>query len=147
MPVLSCYRDMSRTPLYVRLPTAHAERLDRAAFELKASKQDIVTGLIAHYVNPSAPDGLRRIVIDALEEPMGTGSHSFTAVTGDVLTLEQLAELLQVDEDDARALAEAGDIPGRRIGSQWRFARVAVLRWLATDAVPSPPLRGFSPEA
>jgi excisionase family DNA binding protein len=128
-----------RTPLYVRLPSAHAERLDRAAFELKASKQDIVSGLIARYVDAGSTDRLRRVVIEAGEEPMATGRHSFTpAAEGEVLTLVELAELLQVPEDDARELAEGGQIPGRRIGEEWRFARSAVLRWLAGD-VDRPP--------
>src|SRR5918999_4004310 len=123
-----------RTPLYVRLPSAHAERLDRAAFELKASKQDIVSGLIARYVDPASTDRLRRVVIEAGEEPMATGRHSFTpAAEGEVLTLPQLAELLQVEEDAAQELAEAREIPGRLIAGEWRFARSAVLRWLAGD--------------
>jgi excisionase family DNA binding protein len=125
---------MSRTPLYVRLPSAHAERLDRAAFELKASKQDIVSGLIARYVDAGSIDRLRRVVVEAGEDPIATGSHSFTpALPGEVLTLAQLAELLQVEEDDARELAESRQIPARRIGDEWRFARSAVLRWLAGD--------------
>jgi excisionase family DNA binding protein len=32
-----------------------------------------------------------------------------------------------------RALAEAGELPGRRVGGDWRFAREAVLRWLARE--------------
>ena len=128
-----------RTPLYVRLPSAHAERLDRAAFELKASKQDIVSGLIARYVDAGSTDRLRRVVIEAGEEPMATGLHSFTpAAEGEVLTLAEVAELLQVPEDEARELAEAREIPGRRIGDEWRFARSAVLRWLAGDTAKPP---------
>jgi excisionase family DNA binding protein len=135
-----------RTPLYVRLPSAHAERLDRAAFELKASKQDIVAGLIGRYVGPDSTDRLRRVVIEAGEEAMATGRHSFTpAAGGDVLTLAQVAELLQVDEEAVAELAASGELPGRRIGEAWRFARYAVLSWLAADT--PPPLRGFSKES
>ena len=124
-----------RTPLYVRLPQAQAERLDRAAFELKASKQDIVSGLIARYVDPGATDRLRRVVIEAGEEPMATGRHTFIpSAPAEVLTLAQLAELLQVEEDAARELADAGEIPARRVGGEWRFARSAVLRWLAGES-------------
>jgi excisionase family DNA binding protein len=132
-----------RTPLYVRLPSAQAERLDRAAFELKASKQDIVSGLIARYVDPGSTDRLRRVVIEAEDAPMATGRHTFTPAAGaeEVLTLDQLAELLQVDVDAVRELAEARQIPARRIADDWRFARSAILRWLAGDP-DSPPL-GF----
>jgi hypothetical protein len=29
------------------------------------------------------------------------------------------------------AFAEAGELPGRRIGGDWRFPRAALLKWLA----------------
>ena len=50
----------------------------------------------------------------------------------DVLTVEQLAELLQVDEKTVSTLAAKGDLPGRKLGRHWRFSRQAVLEWLAT---------------
>ena len=50
----------------------------------------------------------------------------------EVLTLEQLAELLAVDEETLKELVETGEIPGRKIGPHWRFSRRAVLDWLAT---------------
>ena len=44
-------------PLYVRLPTEEAEKLDRAAFEMKTSKQDLVTGMIRRFtVETTVPD-------------------------------------------------------------------------------------------
>ena len=47
-----------------------------------------------------------------------------------MLTVEQAAELLQTDPDAVRALADAGELPGRKIGDEWRFLRRAVLAWL-----------------
>jgi excisionase family DNA binding protein len=52
----------------------------------------------------------------------------------EVLSLEEAGELLQVGTDDIEAVAEAGELPGRKIGSSWRFSRVAVLAWLRNDA-------------
>jgi excisionase family DNA binding protein len=49
----------------------------------------------------------------------------------DVLTVQQLAEWLQVEEQAIQELAEKGELPGRRLGGEWRFAREAVLAWLA----------------
>ncbi len=49
----------------------------------------------------------------------------------EVLTLQDCAALLQVDSGALRRLAEAGELPGRRIGGHWRFSRWAVLDWLA----------------
>ena len=66
------------------------------------------------------------------DEGLAVGHHAFTpAPRPDVLTLAQAAELLQVDEAQLLELAEAGSVPGRRIGDQWRFSRPALIDWLA----------------
>jgi excisionase family DNA binding protein len=103
------------SPLFVRLPTASAERLSRAAFELKTPKRELVADLVDRYLGEEQVVGLAT----PAREP-------------DVLTLEQLAELLQVDEKTVRKLATDGELPGRKIGREWRFSRQAVLGWLAT---------------
>jgi excisionase family DNA binding protein len=105
------------SPLFVRLPTASAEKLSRAAFELKTPKRELVTDLVDRYLG--AED---MVVGRAAPEPRGP----------DVLTVEQLAELLQVDDKTVRALAAKGELPGRKLGRHWRFSRQAVLDWLAT---------------
>jgi excisionase family DNA binding protein len=111
---------MERTPLYVRLPTEDAERLDRAAFELKTSKQDLVAGMI------------RRFTVEVPEDGMAVGHAAFRPFSPpDVLTVAELASWLQVDEEAVRQLAEQGELPGRELAGEWRFAREAVLDWLA----------------
>ena len=118
-----------RTPLYVRLPTAEAEKLDRAAFELKRSKQDLVAGLVARYGDP---DTLRRVTVETTPDGLSIGHASFRSFPPpDVLTVAQLAEWLDVDAQVLTELAEDGKLPGRRLGGEWRFARDAVLDWLA----------------
>jgi excisionase family DNA binding protein len=60
-----------------------------------------------------------------------------TRVTAEeVLTVDELAELLRLRPDVVKARAERGDLPGRRFGDDWRFMHGAVLAWLAggTDA-------------
>jgi excisionase family DNA binding protein len=101
------------SPLFVRLPTASAEKLSRAAFELKTPKRELVTELVDRYLG---------------EESASAASPS---AGPDVLTVEQLAELLQVDAKTVRSLATSGDLPGRKLGRHWRFSRQAVLDWLA----------------
>ena len=124
-----------RSALFVRIPTAAAERLDRAAFELRASKQDLVAGLVTRYVDPANLDDLRRITVETHDDTLTVGHAEVRAEPPrDVLTLAQVAELLQAPEADVAALAEAGELPGRRVGGQWRFARVALLRWLGQEA-------------
>ena len=141
--------------LFVRVPAEQAERLDRAAFELGRSKQELVSGLLERYVDPDSPgllaqlsdredpppaDERRRVTIETLD-PGGLtlGHHSFRPREPDVLTVAEAAELLQVDPDLVLELAERGELPGRLLGEDWRFARAALLGWLAQGAaVPSP---------
>lgn len=48
----------------------------------------------------------------------------------DVLTLEELAAYLKVSETTAYSLVRNGDIPGRKVGREWRFLRERVVNWL-----------------
>jgi excisionase family DNA binding protein len=105
------------SPLFVRLPAASAEKLSRAAFELKTPKRELVADLVDRYL------GAEDVVLGR-----ASSQHS----EPDVLTIDQLAELLQVDEKTVRSLAAKGELPGRKLGRQWRFSRQAVLDWLAT---------------
>jgi excisionase family DNA binding protein len=127
-------------PLYVRLPAAEAEQLDRAAFELQLPKRELVTRLVARGLpdvlrDAAADRDPRRVVIETGGDQLAIGRHEFRpAEPPEVLTAEQVADLLQVGVADVLALAEAGDLPGRRLGDHWRFARRAVLGWLAAAA-------------
>jgi excisionase family DNA binding protein len=107
------------TPLFVRLPRREADLLDRVAFEGRISKRELVTSLVQRYLDTET----------AAELVLGR-AHFRPAETHDVLTLEQAAALLQVDAAEVAALAEAGELPGRRIGGGWRFPRAALLAWL-----------------
>lgn len=120
-----------RAALYVRIPTATAERLRHAAFELQTSKQDLVAGLVNRYVDPAHLEPLRRITVELPDDRLTVGhAEVHTDPPAAVLTPAAAADLLQVSEDDVRRLAEAGELPGRRVGDEWRFSREALLRWL-----------------
>ena len=54
-------RAVETSALYVQIPKSEAEKLDRAAFELKSHKRDLVAALVARYVDPSTPAGLDRL--------------------------------------------------------------------------------------
>ncbi|MBX5441240.1 MAG: helix-turn-helix domain-containing protein [Solirubrobacteraceae bacterium] len=59
------------------------------------------------------------------------GHHALRpAPEPEVLTLEEAAQLLRVPADFLRARAEAGEVPGRRLGDEWHFRREALLAWL-----------------
>jgi excisionase family DNA binding protein len=129
--------EKSTTALFVRIPQAQARALDRLAFESRRPKQAVVSELLSRYIGDPAD---RRVTIEAHEEPATViGRHAFRPFEPDVLTLEDVAELLQVDTQLVEELARSGELPGRRIGEGWRFARAAVLEWLAQG---SPPKHG-----
>jgi excisionase family DNA binding protein len=99
--------------IFARVPKASAEKLERLAHELKQPKQSVIAGLLARYPESGTPE---------------VGRYAFHAA--EVLTLEQLAQLLQLDVEMVRGLAETGELPGRKLGEEWRFSRDAVLTWL-----------------
>ena len=110
--------------LFVRLPADAAERLDRAAEALGMRKKDLVAGLVTRYVDPDSPRAMGALRL---------GSYSFQSYEpAEVLDAAQAAELLQVDEPTIVELAEAGKLPGRKLGKTWRFSRAALVAWLST---------------
>ncbi len=113
--------------LFVRLPAAAADKLDRAAFELKVPKKELVAALVDEHVDAAG----RRVGVERGEDGLTVGRADVRpAAAPEVLTLSDLSALLQVPEGELAALAEAGELPGRRLGDHWRFSRAAVLAWL-----------------
>src|SRR3954453_8402304 len=119
-----------RTPLYVRIPQSHAEKLDRFAFELKMPKQDLIAGLVEDM--KIAPGFTRRRTeVVEVDDGLNVGRASFMPTgPAEVLTLAEAAELLHVDQDVVEAMADAGELPGRKLGDDWRFSRLAMIDWL-----------------
>jgi excisionase family DNA binding protein len=131
---------MSRKPaeegaLYVRIPTSAVDKLDRAAELLGIHKKDLVAGLVSKYVDPDTPRGLGEL--GQLGQPrvngtVSVGTYSFQPYElPEVLTAEQAGQLLQIPEAEVLALAESGQLPGRKLGAAWRFARAALVQWLS----------------
>jgi excisionase family DNA binding protein len=106
-------------PLYVRIPEAHARQLDGLADLLGQSKQQVVSGILESGLNESGGSA------------MGPRAPASTGGDGEVLTLEQVAALLCVSTDATLEAVRTTGLPGRNIGGEWRFARQAVLAWLA----------------
>ena len=133
------------TGLFVRLPSDQARLLDRAAAAVPARKKDLISGLLARHLDPDSPEGLealreiatpsgrtRRVIIEADERRLQRGFAAFSpASLPEVLDPAGAAELLAVDVDTLLELAEKGEIPGRRVGDDWRFARQGLLEWLS----------------
>jgi excisionase family DNA binding protein len=62
----------------------------------------------------------------------GIAAPAPATTASDILTPAQVAERLGVSEADVVASLEAGDLKGKRIGTQWRVTRSAVDAFLAS---------------
>jgi excisionase family DNA binding protein len=131
--------------LYVRLPAAAVAKLDRAAEALGMRKKDLVAGLVSRYVDPDSARGLsalgslpgRQVTIELGEPGPTLGSYSFQAYDPpEVMSAEQAGRFLQIEEAAVIELAEAGRLPGRKLGAVWRFSRAALVAWLSTPEKP-----------
>src|SRR4051812_47943200 len=126
--------------LFVRLPAQAVDKLDRAAEALGMRKKDLVASLVTKYVDPDSRRGLselgalstHKVSVDLGEAGPTRGSYSFHAYdVPEVLTVEQAAQFLQIDQAVVIEMAESGLLPGRKLGEAWRFARAALVTWLS----------------
>jgi excisionase family DNA binding protein len=107
--------------IYVRMPDRLARKLDKAAQRLGTSKRDVLAALLNDHLDVEQDDLVLGLRNHRAAQP---------APAGEVLTLEDAAELLRAETGDVVALIEAGELPARRLGQQWRLSRTAVLAWL-----------------
>lgn len=130
----------TETALYVRLPAATGNKLDRAADALGMRKKDLVAGLVSKYVDPDTHRGLsalgslssRQITFNVGDPAPTVGSYSFQPHDPpEVMNAEQAGQFLQVQETVVVEMAEAGKLPGRKLGAVWRFSRAALVAWLS----------------
>jgi hypothetical protein len=131
------------TALYVRLPNAASQKLDRASEALGVAKKDLVAGLVSQYVDPDSAPSMSALgalsvrVPTKLSSTMQAGTYSFQAYdTPEVMSAAQAGVFLQIEEHNVIELADAGQLPGRKLGPVWRFAREALLAWLSTPPNP-----------
>jgi excisionase family DNA binding protein len=127
--------------LYVRLPATAVDKLDRAAEALGIHKKDLVAGLVSKYVDPDSRQGLtalgalsppRRVTVGNSEPGPTLGAYSFQAYDPpEIMDAAQAGQFLQLDERVVLELAESGKLPGRKLGTVWRFARAALIAWLS----------------
>jgi excisionase family DNA binding protein len=50
--------------------------------------------------------------------------------TREILTVEEAAALLGISTKTFAKVLREGDIPGRKIGREWKFARQALIDWV-----------------
>src|ERR1041384_5527851 len=93
------------TPLYVRLPNAAVEKLDRAAAVLGMHKKDLVAGLVTKYVDPDTRNGLSALGSLSGRRPLHSdgdqmiGTYSFQPYDPpEIMNAQQAGQFLQIDE-------------------------------------------------
>jgi excisionase family DNA binding protein len=128
--------------LFVRLPREEAEKLDRFVFERRIPKRDVVRRLVAEHLDDAdimwqrpVPPPMPMSIPPGADVLVGRADFVPTEAA-EVLDVDEVAELLQVEAGAVRDLAESGELPGRKIGDEWRFLRRAVLAWLGGSASP-----------
>jgi excisionase family DNA binding protein len=129
-----------RSAVFLRLTTEQADRLDQASIALRAHKKDLVGNLVDRFIDPSDLSALRewmapvpapsphRVTVDLGAPAPVVGRAEF--YPAEVLDVPGAAELLRVEEAAIVDLATNGELPGRKIGDDWRFSRAALLAWL-----------------
>src|SRR4051794_3146369 len=66
--------------------------VDRAAFERKVPKQDLIAGLVADHLDAGAA-GPRRVAVELADDGLTVGRHEFRpAPAPEVLTVAEVAE-------------------------------------------------------
>jgi excisionase family DNA binding protein len=106
------------SPLFVRLPHEDAQQLERAVMASGKSKRRLVSEAVREHLTD---DGLV------------VGHAALQAISDEVMTAEETAALLKLEEAAVLAAVESRNLPGRQIGGHWRFSRSAVLAWLTGD--------------
>jgi len=57
----------------------------------------------------------------------------------EILTIPEVAELLKVAAKTVYALAQKRELPGFKVGGQWRFSRPAINEWIDARSRPNEP--------
>lgn len=70
------------------------------------------------------------------QESVGEGKGIMETREKEVLTADEAAEFLGFNPVTVRLKARSGEIPGRKIGKEWRFSRRVLLEWLEEGSRP-----------
>ena len=62
--------------------------------------------------------------------------------SGDVLTIDELADYLKISRSTLYKLAQEGRVPCRKVGRHWRFRKQAIDRWLERSDTDGAKTRG-----
>jgi excisionase family DNA binding protein len=130
----------TQTPLYVKLPTAAVDKLHRASEAFGIPKKELVAQLVTRYIDLDSQRGLAERGAGSTKPLAATGERAAMVGTysfhpydpPEIMTAEQAGQFLQISEANVIELADAGKLPGKKLGPVWRFSRDALVAWLAT---------------
>lgn len=54
--------------------------------------------------------------------------------SGNVFTIDELAEYLKISKSTLYKLAQMGTVPGQKVGKHWRFHKDAIDQWLGNQS-------------
>jgi excisionase family DNA binding protein len=63
--------------------------------------------------------------------PLGPAGGK-TVANDPILTISEVAALLKIAQKTVYLLAQRGEVPGFKVGGQWRFSRAAIDSWIET---------------
>ncbi len=52
----------------------------------------------------------------------------------EMMTIEEVAQFLRIPVSSVYKLAQAGKLPGAKLGRHWRFYRQSLLEWIAAQS-------------
>ena len=54
---------------------------------------------------------------------------------GEILTIKELSDLLHIHPSTVYKLTRRGQIPGFRVGADWRFRKDVIARWMVEQSM------------
>ena len=78
----------------------------------------------------AAPVAELSVALDQLEALLSSATDAQPQGAPEVMTVEDLADYLQVSKKAVYAMAKTGELPAAKVGDQWRFKKSLVDRWL-----------------
>jgi excisionase family DNA binding protein len=74
---------------------------------------------------------IARVRRDSLPHSFGKKKGRVMADDQEILTVKEICELLRVHPTTLYKMARQGKIPSIRVGTEWRFGKDVILRWMA----------------
>src|SRR5439155_18736150 len=75
---------------------------------------------------------MSRIKVRPKSRTTETMTNGVPQAHAEVLTLAEAASYLRVPETDVVRMVQERNLPGQKIGEQWRFLKAGLQKWLAT---------------